>query len=119
MGYRLTQIRGRHLEERNLGRRLIDVGASKPIIPHEGFAHRGFPAHAISVRADSLLACRSPHGLGACCSCCWRRRSFFRTVRESNPLLPLVLSVNLDGQHGTLLAGSIVSNLLGPVIKAN
>jgi hypothetical protein len=41
-----------------------------------------------------------------------------RTVRESNPLLPLVLSVNLDGQHGTLLAGSIVSNLLGPVIKA-
>jgi hypothetical protein len=41
-----------------------------------------------------------------------------RTVRESNPILPLVLSVNLDGQHGTLLAGSIVSNLLGPVIKA-
>jgi hypothetical protein len=41
-----------------------------------------------------------------------------KTVRESNPLLPLVLSVNLDGQHGTLLAGSIVSNLLGPVIKA-
>jgi hypothetical protein len=41
-----------------------------------------------------------------------------RTVRESNPLLPLVLSVNLDGQHGTLLAGAIVSNLLGPVIKA-
>jgi len=41
-----------------------------------------------------------------------------RTVRESNPLLPLVLSVNLEGQHGTLLAGSIVSNLLGPVIKA-
>ena len=40
-----------------------------------------------------------------------------KTVRESNPLLPLVLSVNLEGQHGTLLAGSIVSNLLGPVIK--
>jgi hypothetical protein len=41
-----------------------------------------------------------------------------KTVRESNPILPLVLSVNLEGQHGTLLAGSIVSNLLGPVIKA-
>jgi hypothetical protein len=40
-----------------------------------------------------------------------------KTVRESNPLLPLVLSVNLEGQHGTLLAGSIVSNLLGPVIR--
>ena len=36
----------------------------------------------------------------------------FRTVREANPLLPGVLSVNLDGQHGTLLAGSIVGNLL-------
>jgi uncharacterized membrane protein len=41
-----------------------------------------------------------------------------KTVRESNPLLPLVLSVNLEGQHGTLLAGSIISNLLGPLIKA-
>lgn len=36
----------------------------------------------------------------------------FRTVREANPLLPGVLSVNLDGQHGTLLAGSIVGNVL-------
>lgn len=36
----------------------------------------------------------------------------FKTVREANPLLPGVLSVNLDGQHGTLLAGSIVGNLL-------
>jgi len=36
----------------------------------------------------------------------------FRTVRESNPMLPTVLSVNLEGQHGTLLAGSIVANLL-------
>lgn len=36
----------------------------------------------------------------------------FRTVRESNPILPGVLSVNLEGQHGTLLAGTIVSNLL-------
>ena len=36
----------------------------------------------------------------------------FRTVRESNPVLPTVLSVNLENQHGTLLAGSIVGNLL-------
>jgi hypothetical protein len=36
----------------------------------------------------------------------------FRTVRENDPLLPTVLSVNLEGQHGTLLAGSIVANLL-------
>jgi hypothetical protein len=36
----------------------------------------------------------------------------FRTVRENNPLLPHVLSVNLEGQHSTLLAGSIVGNLL-------
>jgi hypothetical protein len=36
----------------------------------------------------------------------------FRTVRENNPILPHVLSVNLEGQHGTLLAGSIVGDLL-------
>src|SRR3954454_21167129 len=30
-----------------------------------------------------------------------------RTVRENNPILPHVLSVNLEGQHATLLAGSI------------
>lgn len=36
----------------------------------------------------------------------------FRTVRENNPVLPMVLSVNLEGQHSTLLAGSIVGNLL-------
>ena len=36
----------------------------------------------------------------------------FRTVREAKPILPSVLSVNLDGQHSTLLAGSIVANLL-------
>ena len=42
----------------------------------------------------------------------------FRTVRDANPVLPHVLSVNLEGQHGTLLAGSVVGNLLvriGPV----
>ena len=37
----------------------------------------------------------------------------FRTVREGDPVLPTVLSVNLEGQHATLLAGSIVSNLIG------
>ena len=36
----------------------------------------------------------------------------FRTIREANPLLPTVLSVNLENQHGTLLAGTIVANLL-------
>ncbi len=37
----------------------------------------------------------------------------FRTIREANPVLPNILSVNLEGQHGTLLAGTIVANLLG------
>src|SRR5437588_4433878 len=36
----------------------------------------------------------------------------FRTVREQRPLLPMVLSVNLENQHADLLAGSIVANLL-------
>jgi hypothetical protein len=36
----------------------------------------------------------------------------FRTVRENNPVLTHVLSVNLEGQHATLLAGSIVGNVL-------
>ncbi len=39
-------------------------------------------------------------------------QSIFKTVRQNNPILPEVLSVNLEGQHATLLAGSIVSNLL-------
>ena len=38
--------------------------------------------------------------------------AIFRTVRENNPVLPHVLSVNLEGQHATLLAGSIVGSLL-------
>ena len=42
----------------------------------------------------------------------------FRTVRESDPTLPTVLSVNLESQHGELLAGSIVNNLLGLLLKA-
>lgn len=41
----------------------------------------------------------------------------FRTVRESNPILPTVLSVNLENQHGTLLAGSIVGNLLNMLVR--
>src|SRR4051794_41831584 len=36
----------------------------------------------------------------------------FRTVKENNPILPTVLSVNLEGQHGSLLAGTIVANLI-------
>jgi hypothetical protein len=36
----------------------------------------------------------------------------FRTVREANPILPHVLSVNLENQHASLLAGSIVGNIL-------
>ncbi len=41
----------------------------------------------------------------------------FRTIRESDPTLPTVLSVNLEGQHGTLLAGSIVANLLATLVR--
>ncbi|HZZ43789.1 MAG TPA: hypothetical protein VFE58_12700 [Tepidisphaeraceae bacterium] len=36
----------------------------------------------------------------------------FRVIGEAEPVLPGVLSVNLEGQHGTLLAGSIVGKLL-------
>lgn len=36
----------------------------------------------------------------------------FHTIRDADPTLPKVLSVNLEGQHGTLLAGTIVGNLL-------
>lgn len=41
----------------------------------------------------------------------------FRTVRESDPTLPTVLSVNLEGQHSTLLSGTIVSNLLAMLLR--
>jgi len=41
----------------------------------------------------------------------------FRTVRENNPVLPHVLSVNLEGQHGTLLAGSIVGSLIARLAR--
>src|SRR5215467_9754674 len=45
-------------------------------------------------------------------------RIILRTVRESNPVLTNVLSVNLEGQHATLLTGSIVArlmNVVGPI----
>jgi len=35
-----------------------------------------------------------------------------RTVAENKPILPHVLSVNLEGQHGTLLGGTIVAHLI-------
>jgi hypothetical protein len=41
----------------------------------------------------------------------------FKTVGESNPILTDVLSVNLEGQHGTLLAGSIVVNLIHRLLR--
>jgi hypothetical protein len=41
----------------------------------------------------------------------------FRTMKEDKPVLPHVLSVNLEGQHGTLLAGSIIGNLISTMAK--
>lgn len=41
----------------------------------------------------------------------------FKTVEDADPTLPKVLSVNLEGQHSTLLAGSIVANLLTALTK--
>jgi len=41
----------------------------------------------------------------------------FRTINEADPTLPRVLSVNLDKQHSTLLAGSIVANLLNLLVR--
>lgn len=36
----------------------------------------------------------------------------FRTIEEADPTLPTVLSVNLDGQHGTLLSMTIANQIL-------
>ncbi len=36
----------------------------------------------------------------------------FRKIREADPTLPRVLSVNLDKQHSTLLAGDVVREIL-------
>ncbi|HEX8340422.1 MAG TPA: hypothetical protein VF624_05895 [Tepidisphaeraceae bacterium] len=35
-----------------------------------------------------------------------------RTIREADPTLPRVLSVNLDRQHATLLGGTVVSEIV-------
>ena len=35
-----------------------------------------------------------------------------KTLRDSKPILPNVLSVNLEGQHASLLGGTIMRNLL-------
>lgn len=40
----------------------------------------------------------------------------FRTVQDADPTLPTVLSVNLDGQHGALLAMTIVANMLAKLV---
>jgi len=40
-----------------------------------------------------------------------------KTVRENNPILPGVLSVNLDGQHGTLLGSLIVGDLANYLVR--
>jgi hypothetical protein len=40
-----------------------------------------------------------------------------RTVRENKPVLPHVLSVNLEDQHSTLLAGTIVGNLISALTR--
>ena len=39
-----------------------------------------------------------------------------RSVREANPVLPTILSVNLEGQHGTLLGGGIVGNIMNLLV---
>lgn len=36
----------------------------------------------------------------------------FRTIRNADPIIPSVLSVNMEGQHGMLLAGSLMMQLL-------
>jgi hypothetical protein len=41
----------------------------------------------------------------------------FKTVEDADPTLPKVLSVNLEGQHSALLAGSIFANLLVALTK--
>ncbi len=41
----------------------------------------------------------------------------FRTVRENDPTLPTVLSVNLEGEHSSLLAVSIITNLLSMLTR--
>jgi hypothetical protein len=44
-------------------------------------------------------------------------KSIHSSVRESNPRLPRVLSANLEDQHSTLLAGTIVGNLISALAR--
>jgi hypothetical protein len=44
-------------------------------------------------------------------------RVIFKTVQENKPILPHVLSVNLEGQHGTVLASTIMGNILATFIR--
>ncbi len=41
----------------------------------------------------------------------------FKTVLDHKPILPEVLSVNLENQHGTLLAGSIIGDLISHLTR--
>jgi hypothetical protein len=43
----------------------------------------------------------------------------FRTIREADPTLPKVLSVNLESQHSALLAGTIVANVLETLTRVH
>jgi hypothetical protein len=40
-----------------------------------------------------------------------------RTVRDNHPILPDILSVNLEGQHGTLLGGTIIGRIMEVLFK--
>jgi hypothetical protein len=40
-----------------------------------------------------------------------------RAMREEKPVLPTVLSVNLEGQHGTLLGGSIIGRIMEVIFR--
>lgn len=42
----------------------------------------------------------------------------FRTIREHDPTLPTVLSVNLDSQHSTLLGSTIVGRMMQTLNRA-
>jgi hypothetical protein len=44
-------------------------------------------------------------------------QTIHRTVKENNPRLPHVLSANLEEQHSTLLAGTIVGNLIAALTR--
>ena len=40
-----------------------------------------------------------------------------RAVREANPVMTSVLSVNLEGQHATLLGGSIIGSIVSLLVR--